>query len=142
VKVRRADSDDVGRLAEMRLALWPDDDATAENLHALVADPEYAVFVAEQDGSLVGFAEIGVRPYAEGADGPAAYLEGIWVDESSRRRGVARALADAGASWGKARGLTHFGSDALIDNDVSHAWHRAIGFAEVERLVVFARRID
>lgn len=134
-------ADDAGRLAEMRLALWDDDDATIATLRALVADPNYAVFVAEEGGRLIGFAEIGVRAYAEGCSGPAAYLEGIWVDPGHRRRGVANALGQAGEAWARSRGLEHFGSDALIDNEASRAWHHAQGFEEVERLVVFARRI-
>jgi aminoglycoside 6'-N-acetyltransferase I len=125
----------------MRRALWPDDDATASSLLAMIARSDYVAFVAEADGRLVGFAEIGVRSYAEGADGPAAYLEGIWVDDEWRRSGVATALADAGASWARDRGLAHFGSDALIDNEASRAWHHSVGFEEVERLVVFAKRI-
>ncbi len=125
----------------MRRALWPDDDATDSSLLAMIAAPDHAAFVAEADGRLVGFAEISVRSYAEGANGPAAYLEGIWVDDDWRRRGVATAFADAGASWARTRGLGHLGSDALLDNEASRAWHRRVGFEEVERLVVFAKRI-
>ena len=127
----------------MRHALWPEGalDELDSEVPEMLANADYLVLVAEEDGRLLGFAEVGIRNYAEGADGPAAYLEGIWVDASARRRGVARAVLAAGEAWAKQRGFTHFGSDALIDNQVSHAWHAAAGFAEVERLVVFAKPI-
>ncbi len=143
MRIRAAGEDDRARLAEMRHALWPEgtieehDSEVPETL----ANPDYLVLVAERDGRLIGFAEVGTRNYAEGAYGPTAYLEGIWVEETRRRDGVGRALLAAGEQWARERGFARFGSDALIDNHVSHAWHEAAGFAEVERFVAFVKRV-
>ena len=41
-----------------------------------------------------------------------------------------------------AEDLDWLGSDARLDNDTSHAWHKANGFQEVEKLVVFGERLD
>ena len=41
--------------------------------------------------------------------------------------------------WARARGYTEMASDALLDNSVSHAWHSAQGFDEVERIVVYRK---
>ena len=103
------------------------------------SDPLSTAFVAEgEDGVPVGFIEVGLRSYAEGGPPvPAAYVEGVWVEPDHRRRGVARALLDAAAQWGGDQGATWLGSDALLDNEASDAWHRAVGFDEIERLVVF-----
>ena len=107
-------------------------------------DPPCAAFVAEAEGGgLIGFIQVGLRSYVEGGPaGPAAYVEGIWVEPGHRRTGVANALLAVAAQWGRGRGVAWLGSDALIDNDLSHAWHRAAGFDEIERLVVFGKRID
>lgn len=128
----------------MRHRLWDDFeprelDAEIEQLERL--GTPYVVLVAEtDDGGLAGFAEVGVRSVAEGCPaGPAGYLEGIWVEPRHRRSGVARLLLQAAEVWVLEQGLSHFGSDALIDNEASHAWHRAAGFEEVVRLVVFAK---
>jgi hypothetical protein len=32
-------------------------------------------------------------------------------------------------------------SDAVLDNADSHAWHAAMGFAEVDRVVTYARAL-
>ena len=130
----------------MRHRLWPDQDAAELEREAgdmAGGGPDAAVFVAEDgDGSLIGFVEVGRRSYAEGGpDGPAAYVEAVFVEAGHRRRGVARALLGAAERWGRSHGLNWLGSDALLDNEVSHAWHRAAGFAEVERLVVFGKPI-
>ncbi len=129
----------------MRHRLW--DDFEPAELEAELAELEaletpYVALIAESQDELVGFAEVSVRSVAEGCPpGPAAFLEGIWVEPEHRRRGVARALLAAAEAWARERGLSHLGSDALLDNQASHAWHRAAGFGEVVRLVAFSKKL-
>ena len=144
--VRPVREADFAAWAAMRRKLWSDidpDELEGEFAGLLADEPPYLAFVAELgDGALAGFAEASVRSVAEGGpDGPAAYLEGIWVEPEHRRRGVARALLAAAEDWARGRGLTHLGSDALLDNEASHRWHREAGFGEVVRLVVFGKRL-
>ena len=109
----------------------------------LAPDSAEIPFVAEcEDGSLAAFAYAGVRSYAEGCkDGPAAYLEGIWVAPEHRRTGIARALVSAVEHWADGRGLGWLASDALLENIRSQDWHEAVGFEEVERSVHYRKRI-
>ncbi len=137
MKVRPAAPGDLLARAEMRAQLWPD--GTVEEHAQELVTAEETAFVAEADGVLIGFIEIAVRSYAEGADGPAPYVEGIWVAPEHRRRGVARAMLEAAEQWAKAQGFAYLGSDALIDNEASHAWNRAAGFAEIERITIFGK---
>lgn len=147
--IRSARPGDRAELLRMRLLLWPD--SKGEEVVALLASPEallaspesYAVFVAEQEPrGLCGFAEVGLRGYAEGCTtSPVGYLEGIWVDPSARRSSVGRALVRAAEAWAVDRGCTEFASDCLIDNDASAAFHRALGFEEVERIICFRRSL-
>jgi aminoglycoside 6'-N-acetyltransferase I len=139
--VRPAEAADRPAWAAMRHRLWDDFDPAeldSELAELAALGTPYVTLVAEADGGLVGFAEVAVRSIAEGCPpGPAAYLEGIWVEPAHRRRGVARALLAAAETWARERGLAHLGSDALLGNEASHSWHRAAGFGEVVRLVVF-----
>jgi aminoglycoside 6'-N-acetyltransferase I len=59
-----------------------------------------------------------------------------------RRRGIARALVAAAAEWAQSRGCREFGSDALLENEVSHAVHRRLGFQESERVVFFRKELS
>jgi aminoglycoside 6'-N-acetyltransferase I len=140
--VRPATSADRPAWAKMRHLLWPDEEPEEleSDLDAYDSSDELAGFVAEaEDGRLIGFAEVAMRSYVEGPCAPGPFLEGIWVDPGYRRRGIGRALLGAAEQWGRERGFDHLGSDALIDNEVSHAWHRAAGFAEIERIVIFGK---
>lgn len=141
--VRPATAADVPAWAAMRRRLWPEADPDELERELAALDPESLNLLAEEDGRLIGFAEASVRNYAEGAPaGPAGYLEGIWVEPERRRRGVGRAMLAAVEGWARRQGLAWLGSDALLDNDLSHRWHRSVGLAEIERIVVFGKRLS
>jgi aminoglycoside 6'-N-acetyltransferase I len=143
VTVRRARLTDRAEHARMRAALWPEEDPQelAADLESLLTDPTQVAFVAERgDGRLCGFAEASIRRYANSNDeSPCAFLEGWWVDADVRRRGVGRALLGAVEDWARGQGFTELGSDALLDNSLSHEVHRALGFEERERVVYFRK---
>jgi len=143
VNVRRAEPRDKAEHTRMRAALWPDEDPSqlGSELDEFLLSADDVAFVAEREaGRLCGFAEASVRRYANGVDeSPCAFLEGWWVDEDARRTGVGRALLYAVEEWARARGFTELGSDALLDNTLSHAVHQALGFEERERVVYFRK---
>jgi aminoglycoside 6'-N-acetyltransferase I len=122
----------------LRCSLWPEGSerehaADIAEFFAGKAREPLAVLLAEDPGgNVIGFAELSIRPYAEGCstDG-VAFLEGWFVVPEARGRGVGRALVAAAEEWGRAQGCTEFGSDAEEDNHASAAAHRALGFTEV-----------
>jgi aminoglycoside 6'-N-acetyltransferase I len=102
-----------------------------------------AVFVAERpDGRLAGFLELSIRNYAEGCSGDTPYVESWYVDEDVRGTGVGRALMHAAEGWACDRGFVELASDALLENELSHAAHQALGFEVVERIVVFRKPLS
>ncbi len=141
--------DDVGHPGwlALRATLWPHC-SRGQHLVAMtdqIAQPaRYAAFVAHDDhGDAVGFAEASIRTdHVNGTDSsPVAFLEGLYVAPQARRNGCARGLVAAVASWGRACGCGEFASDASLANADSHAMHRALGFAETERVVFFRRTL-
>lgn len=101
-----------------------------------------AVFVAERpDGRLGGILELSVRNYAEGCSGDTPYVESWYVDEDLRGAGIGYALMKAAETWARERGFTDLASDALVDNSLSNAAHKALGFEVVERIVVFRKSL-
>jgi aminoglycoside 6'-N-acetyltransferase I len=134
--------------AGLRHELWP---ATLAADHVreagyLLRSPDYFVLLALET-SVVGFAEAAIRrSYVNGCESlpgdPVAFLEGIYVKPAYRRRGIARALCERVAAWARTLGATELASDALLDNTDLHAMHRALGFAETERVVFFRRTLS
>ena len=128
----------------MRAALWPDSDADEIDAVLRLPTSEGIVLVGERDeGGLRGFAEIGLRKYADGCNtSPVAYLEGIWIDPDCRRSRVASDLFREAEAWARSLGLTEFASDCDIENHVSEAFHLATGFEEVERHICWRRDLS
>jgi aminoglycoside 6'-N-acetyltransferase I len=54
---------------------------------------------------------------------------------------VGAALVRVAEAWGRARGLMEFASDAILDNDGSHAAHRALGFTEIDRVITYRKSL-
>ncbi|GAB4453730.1 MAG: GNAT family N-acetyltransferase [Anaerolineales bacterium] len=140
--IRPATPADYPQWLALRLALW-DDNTEAEMLaemHALLTDPEQAVFLAEENGALIGFAEVSLRKYADGCDSsPVGYLEGWYVAPEHRRSGIGGALVRAGEDWARERGCREMASDTWLENEISILAHLQLGYIEAERLVHFTK---
>jgi aminoglycoside 6'-N-acetyltransferase I len=137
---------DIEEWIALRVALWPEYSAgeLREGAAAMIGASNMLVLIARAEtGEAAGFAEASIRrDYVNGCEtSPVAFLEGIYVAPDHRKRGVAKALADAVADWGRALGCSEFASDALLDNKASHAFHAAIGFEETERVVYFRKAL-
>ena len=118
--IRRASLDDseaLGRLGALlmdvhynfdrRRFLAPGEDAASGYARFLVSqlrDPACAVFVAELDGSIVGYCYAGVEPlsWKELRD-EAGFIHDLALDPSARRRGAGKALVDAAIEWFRER---------------------------------------
>ena len=128
----------------LRLQLWPDANTPQEeqDMHDFLADPTWCILLAAVDGLPVGFLEASLRNYAEGCDtAPVGYLEGWFVAEPYRRQGVGAALVRAAEAWARSRGCTEMASDAELHNLGSHRAHEALGYEEVERVVLFRKTL-
>jgi len=145
VHIREMLPADASEWLRMRLALWPDEpEGHAEAIRQYFAghrhEPRHVLLAVDATQRAVGFAELSIRNIVDGCDTDrVAYLEGWYVDPGARRAGAGRALVAAAEEWALHEGCTEFGSDALIDNHVSHAAHRALGFEEVDRVVTFRK---
>ena len=142
--IERCSSIDQAGWLSLRQALWPGSrhEHLAE-MSAFLDNPErFAQFVAySATGEPCGFSEASVRAdYVNGTHtSPVAFLEGLYVTPQHRRRGIAKELVGAVQSWAHQAGYSELASDAAVNNELSHAVHRALGFAETERVVFFRK---
>ena len=100
------------------------------------------VFLDVEDrGGIRAFAEAALRhDHVNGCDtSPVAFLEGIFVRPNIQGAGIGRLLLTSIQSWARERGCSELASDAHIGNLASHAFHRAAGFEETDRVVYFRK---
>ena len=140
----KAEQETLAQAAALAAELWPGH--TAQELlseFGTFSPGEGAVFLAVEEGVPAGFAQCQLRhDYVEGTShSPVGYLEGIYVREQFRGRGVARALLSACEGWAAGQGCLEFASDCELDNGGSIAFHRGAGFTEANRIVCFTKRL-
>ena len=140
--VIRANEQTLPQAAVLACELGPDN--TPDGLLAEwgAFSPEGAAFfLAEEEGAFAGFAQCQLRrDYVEGTEtSPVGYLEGVYVREPFRGRGLARALLQACEGWARRRGCVEFASDCELGNMDSIAFHLGAGFAEANRIVCFVK---
>jgi aminoglycoside 6'-N-acetyltransferase I len=149
IQIRPASPIDAAAWLRMRCALWPEGsesehgDEISRFFAGQLRDPLQALLVFDHSGTAFGFAELSIRPYAEDCvTDRVAYLEGWYVIPEFRRQGAGRALVRAAEEWARAQRCAEFASDALLDNDVSAAAHRALGFEETVQIRCFRKVVD
>ena len=142
--VRPLQPDDKPEWLRMRHLLF--DDATYEELADEVDkwagnQAKNAVLVYESpEGKVQGMIEVSIRNYAEGCSTDhVGFIEGWYVNADVRQQGIGRALVAAAENWAIEQGCTEMGSDAVLDNLLSHKAHTQLGYEEVERIVCFRK---
>jgi aminoglycoside 6'-N-acetyltransferase I len=151
VHIRRAKPADGDQLARLREALWPETSATehARDLEPILAGetpgsmPLVNFVVETADGRLFGFAEVDLRSHADGCNParPVGYLEGWYVAEEARHRGIGRRLLAAAEDWARGHGCVEMASDTWIDSELSQICHETLGFDVVDRCVHYRKAL-
>ena len=150
-QIRRACPEDRSSLANLLHALWPESpvDEHYRELEAILASTPpgtlpLVVFVAEaSDHALLGFVEVGLRSHADHCNPalPVGYVEGWYVVEGQRRRGIGKRLLAAAEDWAQRQGCVEMASDTQIGNELSERVHKSLGFEVVEHAILFRKAL-
>ena len=153
VQIRAARASDLDQLAGLLEALWPESSAEehAQELRLLLSGKAdvvltmpIALLVAEaSDGRLVGFVEVDLRSHADGCNPaqPVGYIEGWYVSDDYRQRGVGKKLLAEAEDWARSHGCVEMASDALVANELSQRAHEALGYEVVDRCVHYRKKL-
>ncbi len=145
--LRPAREQDLEGWLRLRDALWPDEmEEHREELQAYFSGENTMLqecLLIEDSGQLVAFIELATRGYAEGSrEAQVPYVEGWFVDERYREKGLGRLLLQGAETWAKQQGYSELASDALENNSRSIAVHKHLGFTETGRIVCFLKSLD
>jgi len=108
-------------------------------LRGIIASEDAALFVAETDETVIGFAEVYRRedPTARlRIAHPFGLLQSLYVQADRRRAGVGRALTGAAMSWARARGATEMRVDTWEFPEGPVGFYEAQGYRTLRRTMV------
>lgn len=143
--IREATAKDAEKIASLAVQMWKSHtvEELAQEFCEYMDKESNIIFLAISDECTVGFAQCGLRyDYVEGTDSsPVGYLEGIFVVEEYRKRGLAKDMLEACQKWAKQQGCKEFASDCELDNKVSLEFHLKMGFDEANRIICFTKKL-
>lgn len=138
IEIRPARADDAATLVELGTAIGAEEGAwlltsagwrsVAEErryLRALKRYPDAAVYVAEDDGALVGRLSLARDPHP--ASHHVADL-GLMVAASHRRRGIGRALLEQAEAWARSAGVVKLELHVFPWNEPAIRLYESFGF--------------
>jgi len=126
---RAGDADDVARLMRLIGTETPPGDTQArEALEDFLAGGE-VVLVAEQDGGVVGACSLHIARMNPMDVTPGAWLDGLAVDETHRRRGVGRALMEEARRRAEAAGCDSIVLHTHEEQEAALALYDDLGLA-------------
>jgi ribosomal-protein-alanine N-acetyltransferase len=122
--LRRADANDIDRIAEMEKVCFPEDpwsrDMVAAEFSGLNPARYYA---AEEDGEIVAYAGIWVIP-------PEGYITNVAVLPECRRKGIASAVLQKMIDDSLAEGVKDITLEVRVSNVPAIALYKTFGFEE------------
>ena len=143
--IRKANKEDAKTIAGLAIRMWAGHDLTelTDEFRELTESGESVCFLKYVGEKPVAFAQCQLRhDYVEGTEtSPVGYLEGVFVREPLRGRGVAKALLETCQAWAKEMGCAEFASDCELDNEDSLKFHMAMGFEEANRIICFKKEL-
>jgi ribosomal protein S18 acetylase RimI-like enzyme len=111
---------------------------TAEQLARIVADPATTLFVAEDDGRVVGSLTLAAF---EIPTGRRAWIEDVVTDSAARGKGVASALVDAALAHAAELGARTVDLTSRPDREDANRLYAKLGF-DVRQTNVYRRTLD
>lgn len=145
-EIRRLAEADSGHWLNLRRRLWDElseDEHIAEMREIFAhSDTQLVLVAVNEDGIVAGFLEASIRPFVEDCRSDhVGYIEGWFVLNEYRRKGIGSALVRAAESWAKENGCEEMASDTEIGNEPGLAAHLELGFKETSRLIHLRKEI-
>jgi len=106
-----------------------------------LTDEDFAVFVAGEDGTLIGYTVVFLKEYppiwtVKGC----GFIDEMFVDPEHRGRGVGRKLYQSAEDWLRNKGAPHLELKVDLDNEPSRDFWARMGFEP--RVEIRTKRFD
>ena len=126
VELRPARAADLDAVIAIERAAYPTDAWSAEAMSSQLENPNTCYLVAEEGGTIVGYAGLLAPRGAETAE-----VHTVTVTDTHRRRGIGRRMLTTLLDEAAARGAAEVFLEVRIDNPAAQDLYRSLGFDAV-----------
>jgi len=102
---------------------------TSEELDAIITDPNRPIFVAEEDGKVLGYAFCIFVQHTDDnilTDIKTLYIDDLCVDEKTRGKGIGRELFNFAVAYAKETGCYNMTLNVWADNTAALGFYEAL----------------
>jgi GNAT superfamily N-acetyltransferase len=124
-----ADAEDLARLSG-QLGYPSTGPETIQRLAAVNRYPEHAVFIAETNGTMVGWLHVFVRPSL--TTDSSAEVAGLVVDEHCRSYGIGQALLTEAERWAAEQACSMVTLRSNVKRLRAHAFYERLGYEAIK----------
>lgn len=110
--------------------------AAREFLMTRFLNDESTVFIAQENGRAIGFAQL-YPTFSSISLARIFILNDLFVHEQSRRKGVASALMSAAVKFATASGADRLSLSTAITNDAAQALYQSAGWKRDDQFLVY-----
>ncbi|XMB85198.1 GNAT family N-acetyltransferase [Mycoplasmatota bacterium WC44] len=143
--IRKIQKHDFDEWFSLVVKLWPGEEKEEmkDEFNRVLVENDKEVYISIDDNKYIGFINVSTRiDYVEGSESsPVGYVEGIYVLDEYREKGIARKLIEKAKEFSKERGYKELGSDTELTNVLSQEFHESIGFERAEVIVHYIQKI-
>lgn len=98
-----------------------------DSFETVLDDPLSRVFVAEDNGKVIGFATVSTKDIVR-APRPIAELDELFVDPASRTHGTGTALMEAVESFARSRNCYRLYMVSAYERETAHKFYEHLGY--------------
>lgn len=100
-------------------------------------------FIESMDGERIGLVELSLRNVVDGClSSPVPYLEGLYLVESERGKGLGARVIELLKRWCHENGYSELATDTELSNLRAQEFYEKLGFVLVDRVVEYRLEID
>ena len=120
-----------------------DRDFHCQEMKIFVADDDKECFlVFAPSGQACAMIEVTLRNIVDGClTSPVGYIEGIYVAQEHRGKGLSRRLMRTAEQWFRDKGCREIATDSEIHDVEAQQFQRHMGFTETFRIVEFRKTL-
>ena len=134
------DSMAIHRLNEMELHYHFSIEQMKACLQRILKDNRYGLFVAECDGSVIGYVQCEEVDSAIGMR--IGCVLALAVSQTFHRRGIGKHLLQEVERWAKQRGISEIRLNSGAERQEAHQFYQATGYTLIKFQAAFRKEID